>query len=109
MSVPLQRQIKQTKIMRQILTILSAILLTCCSSNGEAKAQTSNNMTQADIKTWVNAGGSNVSVTLSVSEPTGISQVRTDESKPRAYTLTGTLAKAGQKGIIIQNGKKVIR
>lgn len=67
------------------------------------------NMTQADIKTWVNAGGSNVSVTLSVSEPTGISQVRTDESMTRTYTLTGTLAQAGQKGIVIQNGKKQIR
>ena len=67
------------------------------------------NMTQADIKTWVNAGGGNVSVTLSASKPTGIRQVRTDESKSRAYTLTGSLAQAGQKVIIIQNGKKQIR
>ncbi len=67
------------------------------------------NMTQADIKKWVNAGGGNVSVTLSFSKPTGISQVRIDESKPRAYTLTGTLAQAGHKGIIIQNGKKIIQ
>ena len=66
-------------------------------------------MTQADIKTWVNAGGGNVSVTLSVNQPTGISQVRTDESKSRAYTLTGMPAQAGQKGVIIQNGKKQIR
>ena len=67
------------------------------------------NMTQADIKTWVNAGGGNVSVTLSVSEPTGISQVKTDEATSRAYTLQGTVAQAGYKGIVIQNGKKIIR
>ena len=67
------------------------------------------NMTQADIKTWVNAGGGNVSVTLSISEPTGISQIKTDETKSQAYTLTGTLAQAGTTGIIIQNGKKIIR
>ena len=67
------------------------------------------NMTQADIKIWVNAGGGNVSVTLSISEPTGISQIKTDETKSQAYTLTGTLAQAGTTGIIIQNGKKIIR
>ena len=45
------------------------------------------NMTQSDIKTWVNAGGDNVSVTLSISEPTGIIQVKSDEIKSRVYTL----------------------
>ena len=67
------------------------------------------NMTQADIKTWVNAGGGNVSVTLSISKPTGISQMKADETKSQAYTLTGTLAKSGTTGILIQNGKKIIR
>ena len=67
------------------------------------------NMTQADIKTWVNAGGDNVSVTLSISEPTGISQVKADDITSKAYTLQGTLAQAGHKGIVIQNGKKIIR
>jgi hypothetical protein len=67
------------------------------------------NMTQADIKAWVNAGGDNVSVTLSVSELTGISKVKADETKSQAYTLMGTLAQAGHKGIVIQNGKKIIR
>ena len=33
--------------------------------------RTSLDMTQADIKTWVNAGGGNISVTLSISQPTG--------------------------------------
>ena len=66
------------------------------------------NMTQAEIKTWVNAGGDNVSVTLSISEPTDINQVKADDVKSKAYTLQGTLAHAGQKGIIIKNGKKQI-
>lgn len=67
------------------------------------------NMTQADIKAWVNAGGDNVSVTLSISQPTGISQIKGEETKSQTYTLTGTLAQAGQKGIIIRNGKKIIK
>ena len=67
------------------------------------------NMTQADIKTWVNAGGDNVSVTLSISQPTGISQVKADDITSKAYSLQGTLAQAGHKGIVIQNGKKIIR
>ena len=66
-------------------------------------------MTQAEIKTWVNAGGDNVSVTLSVSELTGIRKVKADETKSQAYTLMGTLAQVGHKGIVIQNGKKIIR
>jgi len=67
------------------------------------------NMTQADIKTWVNAGGDNVSVTLSISEPTGISKIKADDVASKAYTLQGTLAKSGTTGILIQNGKKIIR
>ena len=66
-------------------------------------------MTQADIKKWVKAGGDNVSVTLSISEPTGINSVNIEEIKVKSYTLRGTLAQAGHKGIVIQNGKKTIR
>ncbi|MBR5037902.1 MAG: hypothetical protein IKX65_04170 [Prevotella sp.] len=71
------------------------------------------NMTQADIKTWVNAGGDNVTVTLSITdkadEASSISQVRTDESQSNDYTLQGTLAQAGHKGIMIKDSKKVIK
>ena len=67
------------------------------------------NMTQSDIKTWVNAGGGNVSVTLSISEPTGISSVKSEKIKNKSYTLQGTIAQAGHKGIVIQNGKKIIK
>ncbi|MBO4431854.1 MAG: hypothetical protein J5790_10995 [Bacteroidaceae bacterium] len=67
------------------------------------------NMSQDEIKTWANAGGDNVSVTLSISEPTGIRQVKSDVPKSKAYTLQGTLASASTKAIIIQNGKKIIK
>ena len=66
------------------------------------------NMTQAEIKMWVNAGGDNVSVMLSISEPTGISQVKVDDVMSKAYTIQGTIAQPGHKGIIIQNGNKRI-
>ena len=64
-------------------------------------------MSQTDIKQWVNAGGGNVMVTLSISSPTAINKVKAEESLSRTYTLIGTLAQAGQKGIVIKNGKKV--
>ncbi|MBQ7690012.1 MAG: hypothetical protein IJT30_02315 [Muribaculaceae bacterium] len=68
-----------------------------------------NGMTQADIKQWVNAGGGNVSVTLSLNgRTTACRQVRVDETKSQAYTPAGTVATAGTKGIVIQNGKKII-
>ena len=41
---------------------------------------------------------------------TGINTVKSDKLKDKScYTLQGTLAQAGHKGIIIQNGKKIIR
>ena len=70
-----------------------------------------NNMTQADIKTWVNAGGDNVTVTLSLSNTTGINKnVNSKSSNSNfSYTLQGSLAQARTKGIIIKNGKKLIK
>lgn len=66
-------------------------------------------LSESELRTFLKAGESNISVTLSLSNTTGISQVKADGSKSRAYTLSGTLAQAGHKGIIIQNGKKIIR
>ena len=51
-----------------------------------------------------------LSVTLSLAPSTGINTVKSDKLKDKkCYTLQGTLAQAGHKGIIIQNGKKIIR
>ena len=66
-------------------------------------------LTESELRTFLKAGESKISVTLSVSNPTGISRVQADGSSSKAYTLQGTVAQAGRKGIVIQNGKKIIR
>lgn len=42
------------------------------------------------------------------SSTTGISHVKSDVKKSKVYTLQGTLALVGQKGIVIKDGKKVV-
>ena len=66
-------------------------------------------LSESELRTFLKAGESNISVTLSLSNTTSISQVKADGSKSRAYTLSGTLAQVGHKGIIIQNGKVAIK
>ena len=66
-------------------------------------------LSKSELRTFLKAGESNISVTLSLSNTTGISQVKADGSKSRAYTLSGTLAQVGHKGIIIKNGKVAIK
>ena len=66
-------------------------------------------LTESELKTFLKAGESNISVTLSVSDPTGISRVQADGSSSRAYTLQGTVAQSGRRGIIIKDGKKIAR
>jgi hypothetical protein len=62
-----------------------------------------------ELRTFLHAGESNISVTLSLSNTTGISQAKADKTSSKAYTLQGTVAQAGYKGIVIQNGKRIIR
>lgn len=66
-------------------------------------------LSKSELRTFLKAGESNISVTLSLSNTTSISQVKADGSKSRAYTLSGTLAQVGHKGIIIKNGKVAIK
>lgn len=66
-------------------------------------------LSESELRTFLKAGESNISVTLSLSNTTGISQVKAEGSKSRAYTLSGTLAQVGHKGIIIKNGKVAIK
>ena len=66
-------------------------------------------LSESELRTFLKAGESNISVTLSLSNTTGISQVKADGSKSRAYTLSGTLAQVGHKGIIIKNGMVAIK
>lgn len=66
-------------------------------------------LSESELRTFLKAGESNISVTLSLSNTTSISQAKADGSKSRAYTLSGTLAQVGHKGIIIKNGKVAIK
>ena len=66
-------------------------------------------LSESELRTFLKAGESNISVTLSLSNTTDISQVKADGSKSRAYTLSGTLAQVGHKGIIIKSGKVAIK
>ena len=67
-------------------------------------------LSENELRTFLKAGQNNISVTLSLAETTGINTVKSNKLKDKScYTLQGTLAQAGHKGIIIQNGKKIIR
>ena len=67
-------------------------------------------LSESELRTFLKAGENNISVTLSLNKPTGINTVKGEKLKDNVcYTLQGTLAQAGHKGIIIQNGKKIIR
>ena len=67
-------------------------------------------LSESELRTFLKAGQSNISVTLSLALSTGINTVKSEKLKDKkCYTLQGTLAQAGHKGIIIQNGKKIIR
>jgi hypothetical protein len=66
-------------------------------------------LSESELRTFLHAGETDISVTLSLSQPTGISHVRGGENLSRAYTLQGTLAQEHTKGIIIKNGKKILR
>ena len=67
------------------------------------------NLSASELKTFLKAGENNVCVTLSTNNPTGINNIRTGKHPSNAYTQQGTLAQAGQKGIIIENGQKRIK
>ena len=67
-------------------------------------------LSESELRSFLKAGENNTTVTLSLAKPTGINTVKSDKLKDNScYTLQGTLAQAGHKGIIIQNGKKIIR
>lgn len=67
------------------------------------------NLTGDELRTFLKAGESNISVTLSLSSSTGISNVSAEGRSSNVYTLQGTLAQAGRKVIVIHNGRKTIR
>lgn len=66
-------------------------------------------LSESELRTFLKAGESNISVTLALENTTGISQIKADKTSSKAYTLQGTIAQAGYKGIVIQNGKMIIK
>ncbi|MBP5507858.1 MAG: hypothetical protein J6Y23_08465 [Prevotella sp.] len=63
-----------------------------------------------ELKSFLKAGQGRVSVTLSVAETTGVSQVDPSKKNGKMFALDGTLLKhEPTKGIYIKNGKKTIR
>ena len=69
------------------------------------------NLSAEEVRQFVKAGGGEVSITLSLQPVyTGINELaperKTDDGP--TYTVTGQIAPKGYKGIVIQNGKKII-
>jgi len=67
------------------------------------------NMTAAEIKQWVNAGGNDVSVKLSLNNPTAMQTLKISRGSSDEYiALNGTQTERPIKGVYIRNGKKVV-
>ena len=68
-------------------------------------------MTEAELRTFLHIGESGISVTLSLESTTEINNIANSKSSNNkySYTLQGTIAQAGYKGLVIQNGKKIIK
>ena len=68
-------------------------------------------MSRDELRTFLNAGGGSVTVTLSTGTTTGIKQTLADLKAPSGkYSLEGRkLKQASSKGVYIENGKKIIK
>lgn len=68
-------------------------------------------LSESELRTFLKAGQSNISVTLSLAKPTGIKGLSSNPSpvrEGRIYSLNGVKIENPSKGIYIKNGKKVI-
>ena len=67
-------------------------------------------MSRDELRTFLNAGGGSVTVTLSTGTTTGIKQTLADLKAPSGkYSLEGRkLKQASSKGVYIENGKKIL-
>ena len=68
-------------------------------------------MSKDEIKTFLNAGGGSVKVTLSAATATGIKHTLADWKTPtRKYSLDGRkLKQTPSKGVYIENGKIIVK
>ena len=65
-------------------------------------------LSESELRTFLKAGESSITVTLSLNYATGISNVRLDEESDVYYSLNGQRVDNPTKGLYIRNGKKVI-
>ena len=65
-------------------------------------------LSESELRTFLKAGESSITVTLSLNNATGISNVRLDEESDVYYSLNGQRVDNPTKGLYIRNGKKVI-
>lgn len=68
-------------------------------------------MTQDEIKAFVDAGGGNVGVKLSLQPTTDVKQIRVNQKDANSrFSLDGKhLQQAPNKGVYIENGKKFVK
>jgi len=65
-------------------------------------------LSESELRTFLKAGESNIRVTLSLNNATGISNVCSNAESGAYYSLNGQRVENPSKGIFIRNGKKVI-
>jgi flavodoxin len=65
-------------------------------------------LSESELRTYLKAGESNIRVTLSLNNATGISNVRSNAESGAYYSPNGQRVENPSKGIFIRNGKKVI-
>ena len=63
-----------------------------------------------ELRTFLKGGQMNISVTLSIASDAGITETKTSpRHNAQAYRLNGQLAHASDRGILIKDGKKIIK
>jgi hypothetical protein len=65
-------------------------------------------LSESELRTFLKTGEGNITVTLSLNNATGISNVRSNAESGAYYSLNGQRVENPSKGIFIRNGKKVI-
>jgi len=65
-------------------------------------------LSESELRTFLKAGESNISVILSLNNTTGISSVHSNAESGAYYSLNGQRVENPTKGIYIRNGKKII-
>lgn len=65
-------------------------------------------LSESQLRTFLKAGESNISVILSLNNTTGISSVHSNAESGAYYSLNGQRVENPTKGIYVRNGKKII-